>query len=366
MNLASSVVNLPPDQAISAILRDVQPTPTQTSAQKQPPALREAQAETPNYNKQDVGTETQTELQTRTQLESHLKPGEVLLEYSGGTLPGLFTTKPFGVGLTNHRVILLPLKRGKAAGEAISIWREFLSAVEISGLFSRLKIMVPEGTLAINPNKPYWKKRARQLGAQFRSLPGPKIPEQADPSRIANQAQTFEDLGLIKSALEVIKSADSDQISPEEGELTILQKLKNRQFAYQVTAGFLFANVLMGFFFGLIGMVSGVPVMPSLFFSAVIDILIGVYLWRCQVQPWAGWAILRAAVGAVLYGIIFISQAMYLDLLAQLSFCGAIILALTGTEDRLRTYTSIGIFTIGYFLMIVITFVMGFISAFTG
>jgi hypothetical protein len=163
--------------------------------------------------------------------------------------------------------------------------------------------------------------------------------------------------------LEICKNSDK----PEEIEsYPVYQELKDQRFSYQVGAGFLLINVLAGFFFALLGIISGLPVLPTIFVSAIIDILIGVNLWKGQVQPWAGWALVRAVLGAIIYGILYLGQGLYLDLFAQISFCGAIILVLTGTRDRLRAYTAIGIYTIGFLGIITVSFIYGLISGLGG
>jgi hypothetical protein len=295
-------------------------------------------------------------------LQNQISPGEELLAYSGGTLPTLFLSKGVAVGLTNLRLIIQPIKKNNPDGDPWSIWLNYLESIELSGLFSRLKIKVTGGTLGINPNKGYWKKRGKQLAGVFSSISGSRSQETLDQARLKEQIEDFQELGLIQTALKVSQTADLEDKPDKDGELTLVEKLSNHQLALKVAAIFLFVNVLIAIFFSFFSMALA---LSGMFVSVVIDILIGVYLWRGQSNPWSGWAILRAGFGALVYGIAFASQGLYLDLMAQLSFCGAIILVLTSKNDRLGIYTAIGIYAIGYLGILAVTFILGLISAFT-
>jgi hypothetical protein len=360
VNLACSLTGLPQSQALAAVLnQDIPPTampPVQDGASTVP-----VEIQTPVVrSQQDFGKENKIEQKTRELLESLLPPGEKLLAYSGGALPGVITTMPVAVGLTGKRLLLQRLKRGEASSGLLSIDRSAIESIQTSKLGGRLQIKLLRGNLTITPNKPYWKTRNKSLVELIRIIPrnqpGQKLP-------LEDQLATLEKLGLINTALEICKNSDK----PEEIEsYPVYQELKDQRFSYQVGAGFLLINVLAGFFFALLGIISGLPVLPTIFVSAIIDILIGVNLWKGQVQPWAGWALVRAVLGAIIYGILYLGQGLYLDLFAQISFCGAIILVLTGTRDRLRAYTAIGIYTIGFLGIITVSFIYGLISGLGG
>jgi len=359
LNLASSLTGLPQQQVLAALEQNQasiiqsSPTPGVTTSPVEP---GEDSAET---TAQDFGKENKIEQSTRELLETVLAPGEKLLAYSGGVLPGLFSNKPIAAGITTRRLMIQPLKKNIKNGPALTIWRKCIESIKFSSIGSRLVVKVPQGSLIIITNKSYWKTRAKKFPEQLRSMPlGQTLPWPTG-SQLEAQINGFEELGLINSALAISKTSPD----PELGESSArFQKLTDQRFSYQVAAGFLLFNILIGLLFAFLGLISGIPILPSLFISAVIDLLIGLNLWKGQIQPWAGWALLRAGVGAVLYGILYISQGLYLDLLAQLSFCGAIILVLTGDRDRMRSYTAIGIYAIGFLGIITITFILGLLS----
>jgi hypothetical protein len=343
-NLASSLTDLPAQQAIQHILSD-EPAPSPLS-----PTTTEASFQ-PAVDPQslpggDFGKENKTEIAYRQYLELQIDPGERLLAYSGGIMTGLISSSQLAVGLTNKRLILLPIKRGKVVDPVRTIWRPYLESIEFSGLFSRMRIKVTGSALSLNPNKPFWKKRTKQLNEILKAIPKFSL----DQNQIREQAKTMEELGLVNAALQIIQAAGIDEQPDQAGELSFQEKLKNSRFAHRAGAGFLFVNALLG----LIAITG--------FVSAAIDILIGVYLWQGKTKPWAGWAILRAALGAVLFGILFISEGDYLFMLAQLSLSGSVILALVSKYDRLGTYTAIGIYVIGFLGITTVTIILSVIS----
>jgi hypothetical protein len=307
-----------------------------------------------------MSRENKKEIDARQQLEAQLEPSEELLAYSGGVIVGIVSTRPIYFGLTVERFILLPLKRGKPSGQALSIWRENISSMRWSGIWDRLKIKLPKGEFSIACGKRYWKKRIKNLVEMHTEAPLPQHDDIMMNERRLQQAEVFQELGLIASAQAVSEGVQS---SPEiESTIPSPEILAEKRLALRVGAGFLFVNVGVLILLSALIAAGGGSLQPNLFISAIVDIIIGINLWRGQAHQWATWAIVRAVIGFIFFGIISLVQGAILDFLAQTAFCGSLVLVLTGNSNRNRTWVSIGIYVIGYLGVVLASFLVGFLA----
>jgi hypothetical protein len=294
-------------------------------------------------------------------LEAQLEPGEELLAYTGGAITGIVSTRPIYLGLTAERLILLSLKRGRPTGQIWNIWRENIVSLEWSGLWDRLKIRLPKDRLDIACGKRYWKKRARNLIESHLETPVPRHDAEIMMQRTLEQIEVFHELDLIASVEAM--SEDVRRANPEiELAVSSPEVLAEKRLALRVGAAFLFINAGIAVLFGALIVMGDGSLEPGLFVSIIIDLVIGINLWKGNARQWSNWAIIRAALGLIFYGIISLVGGAYLDFVAQAALCGSIILVLAGESKRGKTLASIGIYAIGFLGVILLSFVIGFLG----
>ncbi len=215
----------------------------------------------------------------------------------------------------------------------------------------------------------YWRRRAKEFTETHTQLPQPKIPREPEElkNRLIQQAQALHDLGFLRAANAEIEKLQRDPTHAADPETQrITHQFAEERLAIRVGAGFLFINVaiaasLMGLF-ALCGLLSEAPATLLLVLPAIIDVLIGINLWKGTSRQWQGWAVLRAVLGIVFLGIALLGQGQTVDFITQTSYCAAIIIVLTGESSRKRTWLAVGVYSIGYLGVFVLSFIMSFIS----
>ncbi len=85
-------------------------------------------------------------------------------------------------------------------------------------------------------------------------------------------------------------------------------------------------------------------------------------LWRGRARQWETWAILRAVLGFIVFGLIVLVRGAILEFVMQAALCGSLVLVLTGESKRTRTWVAIGIYVIGYVGLLLLSFVIGFLK----
>ena len=304
-----------------------------------------------------MSKETKKETEARQHLETQLMPGEELLACCGGTIAGLVSNQHYTVGLTAERLILLPLKRGRPSGQALSFWREFISSMSWSGGWSRLKIKLPKGGLSIACAKRYWKKCFKGLVEAHSGVPIPLHDDTISNQRRLEQVRVLQGFSLIASAQAVGQGVQPD--ASETGWGATAATLVEKRVSLRVGAGFLVVNSGLLVLATALLAVSGEPSQPLLLVAAAIDIIIGINLWRGQAFRWADWAIVRAAVGLVLFAIVSLLEGAVLAFVSQAAFSGSVLLVLTGESKRSKTWAAIGVYVIGYLGVSLVLFFSG-------
>jgi hypothetical protein len=306
------------------------------------------------------------ELEARQQLEARLEPSEELLAFTSDTTYEIMTSHPYHLGLTAERLILLPLKRGKPAGRALCIWRENIKALKWSGLWARLKIKFGQDELDIAVGKGHWKKLARDLVDLSRQVP---IPDRSADTTLKSQrqlqqAKDFQEIGFFASAQEQLRKKVETGLSSEADSAAVSQwgAFAEQRLALRVAAGFLFVNVgSMILLAGFMAMLGGFSVSPALVASVIVDTYFGASLWRGRTQ-WRTWAILRAVVGLIVFGLPALAKGAILDLLMPVSFSGALVLVLTGESKRERIWIAVAIYGVGYLGLSILSLVIGLLT----
>jgi len=314
--------------------------------------------------------ENSNDLQAREVLETTLTPGERLQAYTSGSMTVEFFSKTYHLGLTMDRLILLPHKRGRQSGRVISIQRENIESLKWSGFGGSLRIKFGMDECQISISKRHWRRRAKSLVDLHNQLPQPNILLERDEkkSRIIQQAEAFHDLGFLRSAIAEIEKLQPDPENAVDPEVQrINQQFADERLAVRVGAGFLFINigisvVLMGLF-ALCSLSESLATI-LLLIPAVIDIMIGINLWKGTSRQWQSWAVLRAVLSIPFYGFIFLSQGQILDFVIQTSLCASILIVLTGDSNRNRTWLAVGVFGIGFLGLVVLSLIAGFIHGF--
>lgn len=313
--------------------------------------------------------ENKKEQQARELLESILAPGEKLKAYISGSIAVDFLSKTYHLGLTIDRLVLVPHRRGRQSDRVLSIGRENIQSLKWSGLGGRLIVQLGKDKLQISISKRYWRRRAKDLVDTHNQLPHPKVPLEPEvrKSRIIHQAQSFHDLGFLRTAIAEIEKLQRDPSNAADSEVQqIRQQFNEARLAVRVGAGFLFINTGIGAaLIGLItlcGSISEAPGTLMFIVPAAIDIMIGINLWKGTSRQWQAWAVLRAVLGFLFYGIFHLSQGQILDFVLQTTLCASIFIVLTGESNRNRTYLAIGVYGIGYLGLFILSFIIGFIS----
>lgn len=311
--------------------------------------------------------ESKRELEARQHLEEKLEPGEELLAYTKGKIVGIVRKSHiYYIGLTTERLIFLPAKYSGTT-PVLTIWRENIEALNWSGLWNRMKIRVPKGVIDVASTGGRWKRRTRELVDAGQRT----VTLSVDPSLLAQrqirQVKTFRELELIASAHAMIEKVQSS--SDAKVDLEILKEISEKRLALRVGAGFLFANIGLGLLLIAIVLLTSIAAGGGFASSMLcvsivpiaIDMAIGINLWRGRGQQWAAWAVLRAAVGMIVFSLIYLSQGAFLDFLAQISFCGSLILVLTGKGKRVKTWVAIAIYVVGD-LVVLISLALAFLT----
>lgn len=317
--------------------------------------------------------ESRKERETRLALEVHLDADEELLAYTSGDITGL-TARKHHIGLTAERLILLPLKRGAPSGQMYSIRRESVESLKWSGsLWPRLRIRLPKDNLNLSFRGGNWRRRARELtNVATQASPLPLTYSTTTSQRQLQQTRDFQGLGFFASAQhELSKALEANPaLSMDPSVVSLQGQLAEAGLALRVGAGFLFANI------GVMILVTALLVIlgeeqplefwdSDLIGSLLFDLVIGISLWRGRTQ-WRPWAILRAVLGFILFGVLTLAEGGFFDLIMQAAISGSLILVLTGESKRSRTWAAIGIYAIGYLGLLGLSVLIGVVGALIG
>lgn len=295
-----------------------------------------------------MNKESKKEIDARQQLELQLEPGEELLAYTGGAITGIVKNEPIYLGLSADRLILLRLKRGKSTGQALSIYRENIISIKWSGIWDRLKVKINKGEINIACGKSIWKKRVRDLLETHSVTPIPQYDGVTSNERRLRQIKVYQELGFIASAQELNQGAEPFSTNEMVSGILSKEMLAEKRLAFQVGAAFLFVNVGITILLFTLIIINGGSLLPNQLIPIIIDTIIGINLCKGKAHQWANWAIIRVALGLVVFGISSLVQGSVLDFIEQAAFCGSIILVLSGESKRTKTWASIGIYLIGY------------------
>jgi hypothetical protein len=318
--------------------------------------------------------ENKKEREARQALEARLDANEELLAYTNGNIAGL-TARPHHVGLTAKRLILLPLKRGKPSGQVYSIRRESIKSQKWSGLlWPRLRIKLPEDNLDLSFRGRNWRKRAKELTNLATQTAPPTLADAATTSQHhLQQTRDFQGLGFVASARHELSEAlrTDPALSTDPSVASLREQLAEARLALRVGAGFLFANIGVAILITALlailggGQAVGEFLDSTLIASLIFDLWIGISLWRGRTQ-WRPWAILRAALGFIIFGLEALAEGNFLGLIIQAAFSGSLILVLTGESKRSRTWVAIGIYVVGYLGLLVLSMLIAFVGGLIG
>lgn len=298
--------------------------------------------------------ETVGQAEVRQQLEAQLAPGEQLLAYTRGQIPGVLGARTFLLGLTRDRLILLSQKREKAGTQIHTVWRENILNLRWSPLWARFKIGLDQTTLEFAPRGGYWKRHAKHLVELFGKLPDPSQGSigHMTQRRLA-QARDFNSLGLYslaQSELRKLESAYSSESRPEIE--TLSRQLADRRFALRAAAGFLLGNAGLTVLLAGLASVGTGPMdgsqLCSFAFSALIVSYIAMSLWRGRIREGQSWAIIVAVLGVLFAASAYTADGSLLDLIMQLAFSASMLLVLIGQPKRARTLAAIALYTAGF------------------
>lgn len=311
--------------------------------------------------------ESKKELEVRRHLEGVLEPGEDLLAYTKGKILGMVSSTSVDVGLTPERLILLPAKYGK--DQALSIWREYIDALKWSGAWDRLKIRVPRGAMDLASAGGRWKRRAGELVDIAQQLSAPVPNPALTAERQTQQVKAFRELEMVASAKAIMER--SQLPLDAESDAAVLEEVKEKRIAFRVGAVFLFVNIGLALLLNALVLVISVTqgeglTSPNSCFSVIpiiIDLVIGINLWRGRGQQWASWAVIRAVLGMIVFGLMYLSQGAISDFLAQVAFCSSLILILTGKGRRAKMWVAIGIY-VAYLGIVFVSLIVAFLSPF--
>lgn len=348
-----------------------------------------------------VQSESDKEKAIRTTIERHLDPAEELLAFTQGHIVGLISRKPYLVGLTARRLILLMVRKGKPENRAISIRLPSINSIKwSSGLFNRVEIGIDRDQLnfrfgsIFSFGRTVWVKRARELTelvekqirnhqvqeqvqlqlAQQRALAVDAGTEpakgklnispwlQADSRRRFEQAEDFKALGLSRAAfselskaleMETVLSLDPDLKNIHHQLLAELAAYKRVGLFFLVDAAviLLSASILV-----LLGGSEALPRQAYRFLATAIglDIYLGVNLvrGRADMRSWAlYWAVVRLFLITIIFLEIESTAAAWfivLYIFMQTAFSLSIILPLTADKSQVRTRNATTAFVVGY------------------
>ena len=321
-----------------------------------------------------VEQENEQERVARLALEQVLEDDEALLSFSKGGVSRLITHKYY-IGLTETRFILLPLKRGKPAGDDYSIWRDGIESPNwTTGFGRRLRFELPKDNFLFNfgsrlrIRNRHWIKRANNLVDLADKNPPQHMTD--DPMKAQQhlqQARDYQKLDFPASALFELKAglAKDPSLGMDPAIKSLQVQLTEQRLALKVGGAFFLGNVVvdwLGLFIFLL--FAGSQFLGDIFDSSLliswgVSLWAGISLWRGQ-TAWRPWALFVAALGFVIFGLLNLLGGLPIDTLIQVAYSGSIILVLTGSSSRTRTLIAIVIYALG-FLGIIIFQLLGFI-----
>jgi hypothetical protein len=254
----------------------------------------------------------------RLALEEHVAEGEQVLSFARGNLPGLIP-RPHYIGLTPHRFMFLPLEKGKPAGKALSIGRQYIYSVNWrGGMRPKLRISLPRDVLDIGVRGTKRRQLGSQMTDEWQGSPEEPDAELSEEERVA-QARDLQALGLVATARYVLQGGRVDEAEFKVGmrRARLDETLRETLLAMRAAGGFLFADVALQLLLVILIILStAILRLPARQPSAeaeqiariLISLWLGVGLWRGRTDR-RGWAILWAVAILLLIGLSSILSA---------------------------------------------------------
>lgn len=290
----------------------------------------------------------------RRALENHLESGEQLLAVSKGSVARL-RSHWYYVGLTDSRFILQPLRRGKPSAEVYSIWRAGIKPPRWRrGFRHTLVFALPKDTLTLHFGTLFrlrgrhWQAQAANMADLARKQP-PNLTDAAVLARRRlQQAQDYQKLDFPRSGQSELALASTDATdlitdpATASSAKALRRQLAEDLLALRVGGGFFFGGIVVDLLFiAALVYIVGDQVLESVFgidllFAWALSIWAGTSLLRGR-TGWRPWAIFVAALALLIYGFVNLFNLYIIDLVSQLGYSGAIVVALTGRSTRART-----------------------------
>jgi Tfp pilus assembly protein PilF len=149
------------------------------------------------------------------------------------------------------------------------------------------------------------------------------------------------------------RQEDDEEGAPRQAVVAPLQaRLAETRLALRVGAALLLANVGVAILIGILSLLvtRDKTVGQLSLLSMAIDLVIGINLW-CGRTQWRAWAVLRAVLGFIFWGLAALARGSYLNLAIQAAISGALILVLAGEGRRWRTLSAVGLFSAGLIVL---------------
>lgn len=298
--------------------------------------------------------ESKSERDIRQALEAQLDTNEELLGYTTGKIAELIA-RPYYIGLTTKRLILMPLGRlmKVPSGEVYSIRREIIRSLKWLRFFSMLQINLLEDSLSFGFRGHYsWEKQAKALVDLIPpTAASPPVDMASAKQQHLQQAHDLQKLGVIALAQREANAALQADLTSDGADspaVAMQKQLSETRLALRVGAAFLFANVTI--------VLSAIPgdawytgefLRFDLIMALVANIWLGVNLWRGWARGKA-WGLPIAALGFINLGLIAVLSGLFLEVIVFGALVGGFVIALTGKSTRVRTLVAVAIYVLGY------------------
>lgn len=210
-------------------------------------------------------------------LEHQLNSNEELLAFTIGYINGL-TARPYYIGLTADRLILMPLKRRVPSGQVYSIRLEYIKSLKWSGFTSpSLRIRLPKDNAILTFRRRDWRKRAKELTNLATQTAPPSTGDTATRSqRQIQQSQDLHGIGFITSAQHLLNETLKTQptTSDDPSMRSLREQLDEGRQALRAGASFLFGGI------GVVILFNPLTAILVAAGALIIDLWIGISLWQ--------------------------------------------------------------------------------------
>ncbi|MEM7800767.1 MAG: hypothetical protein AAF633_16370 [Chloroflexota bacterium] len=293
-------------------------------------------------------------------LTPHLAASEMLLAFTAGRIdPEPDAMQELGhhlyLGLTSHRFLLY----FPQVGEVLPIWRATVTDLEWESGIRTLRMHFKTESLNIVCRGSRWADRASLFVEIDQTVPiRPELAQFEDNlvQRRLMEVAGLKQLGFEATAQRLLNEARPAQPwDPSTGQFEA--SLRDQQFALRSTSLFLLAQ-------GTAELILGSQLQIPLFgiILAVVDFIIAAQLWRGKPLLWGKVggkvAQLRAVLVGGLVGLILFSAGDLGGIWPHLLLALIVPLALGGSRRRGKTWMAIGIFLIGWALILGFLFLL--------